>query len=39
MEILSYDPSRFADLPDYPFAENWVSVDLGDGAFGTDALC
>ena len=34
MEILSYDPARFADLPDYPFAENWVTIDLGEGHSG-----
>ncbi len=34
MQILSYDPARFADLPDYPFAENWCDIDLGDGHSG-----
>ena len=34
MRVLSYDPARFADLPDYPFAENWVEVDLGEGHKG-----
>ncbi len=34
MKVLSYDPSRFADLPDYPFQENWIDVDLGDGYSG-----
>ena len=41
MEILRYDPARFADIPDYPFAENWLEIDLGDGhpngvAFGNE---
>ncbi|MFN2100622.1 haloalkane dehalogenase [Altererythrobacter sp. MF3-039] len=34
MQILSYDPKRFADLPDYPFFENWSEIDLGDGHMG-----
>ncbi|MEP2550010.1 MAG: alpha/beta fold hydrolase, partial [Marinomonas sp.] len=34
MNILSYDPARFADIPDYPFAENWTEIDLGDGHSG-----
>ncbi|MEP5938941.1 MAG: haloalkane dehalogenase [Erythrobacter sp.] len=34
MEVLSFDPARFASLPDYPFAENWVTVDLGEGHSG-----
>jgi haloalkane dehalogenase len=34
MQIISYDPARFADLPDYPFAENWCEIDLGDGHTG-----
>ncbi len=34
MRILSYDPARFADIPDYPFAENWVEIDLGEGFSG-----
>lgn len=28
MQILKYDPSRFAGLPDYPFAENWLEISL-----------
>ena len=31
MKILSADPARFADLPDYAFAENWLTIDLGEG--------
>jgi haloalkane dehalogenase len=31
MEILRTPAERFADIPDYPFAENWFEVDLGDG--------
>ena len=31
MQILSTDPARFADLPDYPFAENWCEIDLAEG--------
>lgn len=31
MEILRTPSDRFADIPDYPFAENWFEVDLGDG--------
>ena len=34
MEILRYDPARFADIPDYPFAEQWLEIDLGDGHKG-----
>ncbi|QFT77953.1 haloalkane dehalogenase [Erythrobacter sp. THAF29] len=34
MQILSYDPARFADLPDYRFAEYWLEIDLGDGHSG-----
>lgn len=35
MQVLTSDPSRFANLPDYPFEEHWVSVDLdGDGLQG-----
>ena len=34
MQILSFDPARFANLPDYPFAENWLEIDLGDGHRG-----
>ncbi|MBX7493146.1 haloalkane dehalogenase [Qipengyuania sp. 1NDW9] len=31
MEILRTPAERFADIPDYPFAENWIEIDLGDG--------
>jgi haloalkane dehalogenase len=31
MEILRTPAERFADIPDYPFAENWFEVDLGEG--------
>lgn len=34
MQILTYDPTRFAAIPDYPFAENWLEIDLGDGHSG-----
>lgn len=34
MQVLSHDPARFADLPDYPFAENWIEIDLGEGFAG-----
>jgi haloalkane dehalogenase len=34
MQIIAHDPARFADLPDYPFAENWLSIDLGEGFSG-----
>ncbi len=34
MQIQTYDPARFVDLPDYPFAENWVTIDLGAGFSG-----
>lgn len=30
MQIIQHDPARFADLPDYSFAENWFEVDLGE---------
>lgn len=31
MKILTSDPARFKDLPDYPFEEHWITVDLGEG--------
>lgn len=31
MKILTSDPARFTDLPDYDFEEHWISVDLGGG--------
>ena len=31
MQILRTPAERFADIPDYPFAENWIEIDLGDG--------
>ena len=31
MQVLQADLSRFASIPDYPFAENWLEVDLGEG--------
>ncbi len=34
MQIIKTDPARFADIPDFPFAENWVEIDLGDGHKG-----
>ena len=34
MQILKADPARFADIPDYPFEENWVEIDLGEGHSG-----
>ncbi|MFN4019206.1 MAG: haloalkane dehalogenase [Erythrobacter sp.] len=34
MQIIAHDPARFADLPDYPFAENWLTIDLGEGFSG-----
>ena len=34
MQILKADPARFADLPEYPFSANWLSIDLGDGHSG-----
>ena len=34
MQVLKADLSRFADIPDYPFAENWLTIDLGDGHSG-----
>jgi haloalkane dehalogenase len=34
MQVLRYDPARFANIPDYPFAENWLEIDLGDGYRG-----
>lgn len=34
MDILRYDPARFADIPGYPFAENWLQIDLGEGHQG-----
>ncbi|PKP64078.1 MAG: haloalkane dehalogenase [Alphaproteobacteria bacterium HGW-Alphaproteobacteria-7] len=34
MQIIAHDPERFAALPDYPFAENWLTIDLGEGFSG-----
>ncbi len=34
MKVLKADLTRFADIPDYPFAENWVDIDLGEGQTG-----
>ena len=34
MNVLQYDPARFADIPDYPFAEHWLEIDLGEGHRG-----
>jgi len=34
MQILKADPARFSAIPDYPFAENWVEIDLGEGHTG-----
>lgn len=31
MPIIAHDPAPFADLPGYPFAENWLTIDLGEG--------
>ncbi|MEE4154013.1 MAG: haloalkane dehalogenase [Erythrobacter sp.] len=34
MRILTSDPARFANLPDYPFAEHWIAIELGEGHVG-----
>ena len=34
MQVLKADLARFASIPDYPFAENWITLDLGDGFTG-----
>lgn len=34
MQIIAHDPARFADLPDYPFAEHWLTIELGEGHRG-----
>ena len=34
MQILTYEPKRFANLPGYDFDEHWVTIDLGQGHFG-----
>jgi haloalkane dehalogenase len=34
MRVLKADPARFAGIPDYPFAENWAEIDLGEGHRG-----
>ncbi|WP_432200411.1 haloalkane dehalogenase [Erythrobacter sp. W53] len=34
MKVLRTPAERFAALPDYPFAENWLDIDLGDGHSG-----
>lgn len=34
MQVLKTDLTRFADVPDYPFAENWITIDLGEGFSG-----
>ena len=34
MKVLTSDPDRFASLPDFPFAEHWLTIELGDGHAG-----
>lgn len=34
MHILRTPAERFENLPDYPFAENWLDIDLGEGLSG-----
>ena len=34
MKVLASDSARFANLPDYSFAEHWITVDLGEGHSG-----
>ena len=34
MQVLRTPDERFADIPDYPFAENWLEIDLADGVRG-----
>lgn len=34
MLILRTPAERFANLPDYPFTENWLDIDLGEGHSG-----
>lgn len=34
MQILASDPARFADIPDYPFDEHWIAIELGGGHDG-----
>lgn len=34
MQILTSDPARFTDIPDYPFEEHWIAVDLDEGLSG-----
>lgn len=34
MQVQKTDLTRFADIPDYPFAEHWIEIDLGDGYSG-----
>ena len=31
MKVLRTPSERFEDIPDYPFAENWIEIDLGNG--------
>lgn len=31
MKVLTSDPARFRDLPDYDFEEHWIAIDLVDG--------
>ena len=31
MQILRTPAERFAGIPGYPFAENWIEIDLGNG--------
>lgn len=31
MQILRTPAERFAGIPDYPFEENWIEIDLGSG--------
>lgn len=34
MEVLRTPEERFANLPDYPFEENWLEIDLAEGHRG-----
>ncbi|WP_086619902.1 haloalkane dehalogenase [Erythrobacter tepidarius] len=34
MQVITHEPNRFADLPGYPFRENWLRIDLGEGYSG-----
>ena len=38
MQIIAHDPARFEGLYGYPFAENWLTIDLGESTITPASL-